>query len=217
MRSLLKFYISYRLWIALLTLAGGIVWGVMDEWTFAWILVLFGIVSLVLYFILGNIRMVQWAVEEGDLKEAQRLLQQIRYPNLLIKPIRSVYHFMLSNIAMSNKDFTAAEEHIKKTSDLGMPMADFDGMAIFQHGVIAFQKGDYKTANTKLKESLAKGLNDKDAKASANLMLCSICIQRKDNKTAKVFFKRAKEAKPGAPEIIKQIKELESHIARMPG
>lgn len=215
MRSLLKFYITFRLYIATLSLVGGIVWGIKDDWTFAWILVLFGIVSFVLYFILGNIRMVQWAVEEGNMKEAQRLLEQIKFPKLLIKPIRSVYYFMLSNIAMSNKDYVAAEAHIKKTADLGMPLAEFDGMAVFQHGVIAFQKGDYKTANIKLKESLQNGLKDKDAKASANLMLCSIFIQRKENKVAKVYFKRAKEAKPSAPEILKQIKELESHLARI--
>jgi Tfp pilus assembly protein PilF len=48
-------------------------------------------------------------------------------------------------------------------------------------------------------------------------MLCSVFIQRKDNKTAKMHFKKAKEAKPKQAEILSQIKQIESYIHRIPG
>ncbi len=216
-RKFLSFYVPHKLTIGILLTILGITWGVMDDWTFAWILVLLGIFSIVSYFLLGNIRLIQFAMEEGDLAKAQALIGKIKYPNLLLKPIKSMYHMLQSQMAMANKDFAKAEAHIKQSGDMGFGMKDFDGFATFQHGMIAFQKQDYRTANVKLKEALQQGLSEPDAKASANLMLCHICIQKRDNKTAKVYFKRAKEAKPKAPEIISQIKDIEKNIARLPG
>jgi Tfp pilus assembly protein PilF len=119
-------------------------------------------------------------------------------------------------MAVSQKDFTKAEAMIKKSTDLGMPMKDMDSMAVFQHGAISFQKGDYKSAIPKLREAISKGMPDKDSLASAHLMLCSIFIQRKDNKTAKLHFRNAKEAKPKQPELLAQIKQIESYIHRIP-
>jgi tetratricopeptide (TPR) repeat protein len=216
-RKLITFYFQFRLIIAFVLIAGGIYWGVTSEWTFAWMLVLLGIIAFVTHFLLGNLRLVQYAVEEGDMGKAKKLMAEIKYPNLLIKPIRSVYHFMQSNIAMGDKDFDKAEEHIKKSNDLGMPMQDMDGMAIFQHGMISYQKGDMKMANAKMKEALAKGLSDKEARASANLLLCNYCAQRRDYRNAKIYFKKAKECKPSTPELVAQIKDIEKNIGRMPG
>ena len=96
-------------------------------------------------------------------------------------------------------------------------MKDMDSMAIFQHGAISFQKGDYKTALPKLREAVSKGMPDADSMASAQLMLCSIFIQRKDNKTAKAHFKKAKDAKPKQAEIVSQIKDMEKYMNRLPG
>lgn len=128
-----------------------------------------------------------------------------------------MYYMIQSNMAMSQKDFTKAEEFIKKSTALGMPMKDMDSMAIFQHGAISFQKGDYKTALPKLREAVSKGMPDADSMASAQLMLCSIFIQRKDNKTAKAHFKKAKDAKPKQAEIVNQIKDMEKYMNRLPG
>jgi TolA-binding protein len=122
-----------------------------------------------------------------------------------------------SNMAMGQKDFAKAEEMIKMSTSLGMPMKDMDSMAIFQHGSIAFQRNDNKTAILKLREAISKGLPDSDSLAGAHMMLCSIFIQRKDNRTAKMHFKKAKEAKPKAKELIDQIKQMESYISRIPG
>ena len=128
-----------------------------------------------------------------------------------------MYYMIQSNMAVSQKHFAKAEDFIKKSTDLGMPMQDMDSMAIFQHGAISFQKGDYKAALPKLREALRNGMPDSDSTASAELMLCSIFIQRKDNKTAKAHFKKAKAARPKQAEIVGQIKEMDKYMNRLPG
>lgn len=212
----LEFYVMNRIWISLLLIGGGLAWGFMDSFTFAWILITVGVVLFLAHFLLGPIRLLQKAVESGDIDRAQKIIDSVKYPKLLIKPVRSIYYFIQSNMAVSQKDFTKAEAMIKKSTDLGMPMKDMDSMAVFQHGAISFQKGDYKSAIPKLREALSKGMPDNDSMASAHLMLCSIFVQRKDNKTAKLHFKKAKDAKPKQPELLAQIKQIESYIHRMP-
>lgn len=217
MGKFLEFYVFNRVWISLSLIIGGIVWGVMDNWTFAWILVAVGVIMILAHFLLGPIRLIQKSVEAGDIAKAQKAIDSVKYPGLLIKPVRSVYYMIQSNMAMGQKDFAKAEEMIKKSTTLGMPMKDMDSMAIFQHGSIAFQRSDNKTAILKLREAISKGLPDSDSLAGAHMMLCSIFIQRKDNRTAKMHFKKAKEAKPKAKELIDQIKQMESYISRIPG
>lgn len=213
----LQFYVFNRIWISVSLIVLGLGWGLSDNFTFAWIPLVVGVVLLLAHFLLGPIRLLQKSIENGDVALSQKVIDSVKYPNLLIKPVRSMYYMMQSQMAVGQKDFNRAEELIKKSTDLGMPMKDMDSMAIFQHGAISFQKGDYKSAIPKLREALSKGLPDADASASANLMLCSIFIQRKDNKTAKMHFKKAKEAKPKQAEILSQIKQIESYIHRIPG
>lgn len=216
--SFLDFYVFNRVWISLGLIVLGLAWGFYgNNFTFAWIPIAVGIILFLAHFLLGPIRLLQKSVESGDIDKAQRVIDSVKYPKLLIKPVRSVFYMMQSQMAVSQKDFTKAEELIKKSTDLGMPMKDMDSMAVFQHGAIAFQKADYRTAIPKLREALSKGLPDNDSLASAHLMLCSIFVQRKDNKTAKMHFKKAKEAKPKQPELVSQIKQIESYIHRIPG
>lgn len=215
--KLLEFYVFNRIWISLLCIIGGVTWGLLDSFTFSWILITIGVIMMLAHFLLGPIRLLQKTVESGDIDKAQRVIDTIKYPKLLIKPVRSVFYMIQSNMAVSQKDFNKAEALIKKSTELGMPMKDMDSMAVFQHGAISFQKGDYRTAIPKLREALSKGMPDADSLASANLMLCSIFIQRKENKTAKMHFKKAKDAKPKQAEILNQIKEIEKYIHRLPG
>ncbi len=214
----LEFYVFNRIWISLGLILGGLAWGLsQNSFTFAWILITIGIILFLAHFLLGPIRLLQKSVESGDMVKSQRIIDSVKYPKLLIKPVRSMYYFIQSNMAVGQKDFAKAEAMIKKSTDLGMPMKDMDSMATFQHGAISFQKGDYKNAIPKLREAISKGMPDNDSLASANLMLCSIFIQRKDNKTAKLHFKKAKDAKPKQAEILSQIKQIESYIHRIPG
>jgi len=49
------------------------------------------------------------------------------------------------------------------------------------------------------------------------LQLCSIEIQRKQNKVGKEYFRKAKALKPKSEEIVKQLTMMEKNISRLPG
>ncbi|MCH5690138.1 hypothetical protein LWM68_41470 [Niabella sp. W65] len=79
-------------------------------------------------------------MENGDMDGAEKVLNSIKFPNLLYKPIRSVYYTLKGNIAMSKQDFDSAETMMKKGLDLGMPMKEAEGASMLQMGMLAMQK-----------------------------------------------------------------------------
>lgn len=212
-----RLFILYRLPLGILLLIAGLALGFTAGWGVAWIFLLVGLICVVIHFMFGTIRLVQEAVEEGELEKAAALMRKIKYPKLLYKPIRSVYYFMQSNLAMFDQDLNKAEENIKKSIQTGMPMKEFEGMQYFQLGTIAFQKNDLKTADQNLKKAVRMGLPDKENLAAALLTLASIAMTRRDFRSAKDYFKRAKAQKPTTPQIVNQLKEMDKYISRMPG
>nr|MDQ3048011.1 hypothetical protein [Bacteroidota bacterium] len=61
------------------------------------------------------------------------------------------------------------------------------------------------------------GIPDKEHLAAVYMQLCSLEIQRNQNRLAKEYFKKAKAQKPKTEEIVKQIKTMEKQISRIPG
>jgi hypothetical protein len=68
-----------------------------------------------------------------------------------------------------------------------------------------------------LRKAVKIGLPDEDSKATAFLQLSSICIERRDFKSGKIYFNKAKACKPSNQQIIDQVKEMTKYIARIPG
>lgn len=210
-------FIKYRLPLGLVLLIGGIALGLSVGWWEATLVIVLALVCIVTHFLFGPMRLVQEAVENGDVDGAMRYMNMVKFPKLLIKPIRSVYYFMQSNLAMQNQDLDKAEAAVRASIKTGSPMKEYEGMQFFQLGTIAYQKNDIKSADTNLKKAVRLGLPDKENTAGALLMLCSIAMNRRDFKTAKDFFRRAKAQKPTTEQIVSQIKEMDKYISRMPG
>ena len=61
-----------------------------------------------------------------NMEEVQKIIASIWFPNLLYKPIRSTFYTLKGNLAMMNQDFDSAEKHMKKSLDLGSPMAEIN-------------------------------------------------------------------------------------------
>jgi tetratricopeptide (TPR) repeat protein len=156
-------------------------------------------------------------MESGDMEAAQKVLNSIKYPTLLYKPIRSVYYTLKGNIAMMNQDFDAAEINMKKGLDLGMPMKEAEGASLLQMGMLSMQKNDHRKAEGYIRSALQKGLPDKENKAAAYLQMCSLMMNKREFRAAKEFFRKAKALKPATPQIVDQIKQIEKYISRMPG
>ncbi len=213
------FYIKYRLWIGLV-LAGLAVWTHLETHSFwtAFILYLLAVISILGHFLLGPLRLIQGAMEAGDMVEAKKVLDSILFPRLLIKPIRSVYYTIQGNLAMVNQDYEGAEKLMKKGLSLGSSFTQqAEGPSKLQLGMLAIQKGDLRQGESYIRQAIRAGLPDDENNAAAYLQLCSIMMNKREFRAAKEFFRKAKSYKPVTPQIVDQIKQIEKYITRMPG
>lgn len=216
----MKFYnllIKYRLYIGILLLILAIVVNVTSGFWPSFLLYLIGVILIAGHFFIGPMRLIQGYMESGDMEGAEKILNSIQFPNLLYKPIRSVYYTLKGNMAMMKQDFTSAESNMKKGLDLGVPMKDAEGASLLQMGMLHMQKNDIKQAESYIRSAIRKGLPDKENSSAAYLQMCSIMMTKREFRAAKDFFRKAKALKPTTPQIVEQIKQVEKYISRMPG
>lgn len=211
------FIVKYRIPVAVALIALGFLIGFKVTWWIAWIPFLVAILMVVAYFLLGPMTLIQGYMERGDMEGAQKLLEQIKYPDLLYKPIRSSYYMLQSNFSTMSDDLDKAEAQLRKGLETGLPEKQHEGTAYFQLGTIALKKGNMKEASENLKKALQIGIDDKDSEAMAYLYLCQIYIQRRDYRNGKIYFNKAKSRKPTNVQVVEQIKEMSKYIARIPG
>lgn len=217
----MKFYnllIRYRLWLSLLAIAIAVVLNVTGTgfWpTFP--LYFVAVIGIVSHFMVGPLRLIQEPMEQGNMEEVERILNTIWYPNLLYKPIRSTYYTIKGQMAMMKQDFDTAEKHLKKSSELGVPMAEAEGANKLQLGLMALQKGDFKQGESYMRAAIRAGIPDKESEAVAFLSMCQIFMNKREFRAAKEYFRKAKACKPKTQQVIDQIKELEKYISRIPG
>jgi hypothetical protein len=220
----MKFYnwlIKYRLYLGLIMIVAGVAMNltISGFWP-VFPLYLVGVILIAGHFFFGPLRLIQEHLEGGNVEEAQKVINSIKFPNLLYKPIRSVYYTLKGNLAMMNQDFDAAEKNMKKGLDLGMPMKEAEGASMLQMGMLAMQKNDLRQAESYIRAAIRKGLPDKENQAAAYLQMCSIMMNKRDMnsmRAAKDFFRKAKALKPTTPQIVDQIKQIEKYISRIPG
>jgi len=216
----MKFYsflIKYRFWLGLLAILIGVVAHfTIDIWT-AIICYVIAFIAIVTHFIIGPLRLVQKPMEDGDVEAVQRIIDTIWFPGLLIKPIRSSYYTLKGNMDMARQDFTSAEANLKKSASLSSGGGEGEGATMLQLGMMALQRSDFKEGERKIKASLKAGLPDKESNAMANLAMTQVYLNRRENKAAKTFFARAKALKPKSEQVVKQIKEMDKYITRLPG
>ncbi|HOZ95471.1 MAG TPA: hypothetical protein PKY86_06430 [Niabella sp.] len=211
------FLIRYRLPIAVLVLLLGGVTNYFASFWPAFPLYLIGVVLVFSHLFFGPLRLIQEYMEAGDMEGAERILNSIKFPNLLYKPIRSVYYTLKGNIAMSKQDFDSAETMMKKGLDLGMPVKEAEGASLLQMGMLSMQKGNVKQGESYIRQAVRKGLPDKENEAAAYLQMCSIMMNKREFRAAKEFYRKAKACKPTTKEIVDQLKQLDKYISRMPG
>jgi hypothetical protein len=72
----LRFYILYRLQFIIALIALGVLSHFFLDPVTEWICYSFAIISIVLYFMMGTMRIVQEAVTDGDVDKAHVVLEQ---------------------------------------------------------------------------------------------------------------------------------------------
>lgn len=216
----MKYYnllIKYRFWLSLLAIALGVVAQfTVDIWT-AIIMYTIAFIGILSHFIIGPLRLVQQPMEDGDVETVQKILDSIWFPGLLIKPIRSSYYTLKGNLDMANQDFASAEKNLKKSASLSSGDSEAEGSTKLQLGMMAMQRNDFREAEKQVKGALRLGLPDKESEAMANLAMVQIYLNRRENKAAKNFFKRAKSLNPKSEQVVKQIKDMDKYLSRLPG
>lgn len=215
----LNVIIKYRLWIGLALLAlAGFTHYQAGFWP-AFVLYLLGVVLIAGHFLFGPMRLIQTHMEAGDMEGAKRVVNGIMFPQLLIKPMKSVYYTIKGNLAMVDEDYETAEKHMKKSISLGggALTKQAEGPNKLQLGMLQVQKGNLKEGESYIRQAIRAGLPDNENKAAAYLQLCSIMMNRREFRAAKEYFKKAKAYKPITPQIVDQIKQIEKYITRMPG
>ena len=216
--KILKFYILYRLPIIIILIGLGVWAHSSGDLISAWICYVLAFISLLLYFTMGTMRLVQEAVSDGDVDKASVYIKMIKFPRLLFKPIRAGYYMLQSNLSMASNDLGKAEESIRKSLNTKSTIVgDVKGESLLQLGFIQLKKGNTKEARATLLEAIKSGIKDKEGLAAAHMQLCSIEIQRNQNKIAKQHFSKAKSLKPKTEELVKQIKQMDKQISRLPG
>lgn len=216
----MKFYnvlIKYRFWLGLAALVLGVVAQfTVDIWT-AIILYFTSFVAILTHFIIGPLRLVQEPMENGDVEKVQQIIDSVWFPGLLIKPIRSSYYTLKANMDMAAQNFESAEVNLKKSASLNSSMTETEGANKLQLGMLAMQRSDYKAGEKYIKEALRAGLPDKESEAMAHLAMVNAYLNRREFKAAKDFFRRAKACKPKQEQTVKQIKDMEKYLSRIPG
>lgn len=215
--KLFNLFIKYRLWLGLASLAGAILVNVTSGFWPSFVLYLLAVILIFTHFFIGPLRLIQEYLEEGDFDGAERMLASIWFPDLLYKPVRSVYYTLKGNLAMMKQDFDTAEAHMKKSLSLGSAMKEAEGANMLQLGMMAMQKGDMKQGESYIRQALRAGIPDKESAALAYLQMCQIMMQKREFRAAKDFFRKAKAQKPSTQQVLDQIKQLDKYITRMPG
>jgi tetratricopeptide (TPR) repeat protein len=216
----MKFYnllIKYRLYIGIVLVALGVYVNFSASFWPAFPLYLVGVVLIFGHFFFGPLRLIQEHLEAGNIEGAEKVIRSIWFPNLLYKPIRSVFYTLKGNLAMMKQDFDGAEKMMKKGLNLGMPMKEAEGASLLQMGMLCMQRNDMKQAESYIRQALRKGLPDKENESAAYLQMCSIMMNKREFRAAKDFFRKAKALKPTTPQIVDQIKQIEKYITRIPG
>jgi len=214
----LNLFIKFRLWLGLVLLALAVYVNIEAGFWPSFIIYLVAVICILGHFLLGPMRLIQNAMEVGDMEQAKKIVDSIKFPGLLIKPIRSVYYTIQGNMAMVNQDLEGAEKLMKKGLSLGGSLTQqTEGPTKLQLGMLCIQKGDMKQGEAYIRQAIRSGLPDSENNAAAYLQLCSIMMNKREFRAAKEYFKKAKSFKATTPQIVDQIKQIEKYITRMPG
>lgn len=211
--------IKYRLWLGIMILATAVFVNYQAGFWPSFIIYLIAVILIAGHFLFGPMRLIQTAMEEGNMEEAKKIVAGIPFPALLIKPVRSVYYTIKGNLDMVDQNYDSAEINMKKSLALGggALTKQAEGPNKLQLGMLNMQKGNVKEAESYIRQAIRAGLPDKENNAAAYLQLCSIMMNKREFRAAKEYFRKAKGFKPTTPQIIDQIKQIEKYITRMPG
>ncbi|MEM8907096.1 MAG: hypothetical protein AAGD05_04550, partial [Bacteroidota bacterium] len=105
------------------------------------------------HFRFGNVSAAFVKLRNGQLDEAENLLDQIKRPEWLAKRHRAYYHFSKGLIATQHQDLPEGETHLKAALDLGLRSATDNAMAALNLAHLYFVGQQKTIAQTYLSQA----------------------------------------------------------------
>ena len=124
-----KFLVFNRIPLAILLLALGFYIGFAVTWWIAWIFLLVGLLMIAAHYLIGPMSLIQKFVEEGDMDGAKALLDKVKKPEWLYKPVRSSYYMLQANFSTMSDNLDQAETDLKKSINAGITEQSMMSMA----------------------------------------------------------------------------------------
>ncbi len=149
-----------RFLLVLLFIVLGIVLHAKQGMGSAWYLYVAALILLVTYFLFGNVWSAFSLLKKGKLAEAERMMDQIKRPDLLLKSHRSYYHFIKGIAALQNKEFPEAEEHLTSSLKLGLRTSNDTALVHLNLAHLCFAQKRIEDTREHLEKAKALPSND---------------------------------------------------------
>ncbi|MCC6515271.1 MAG: hypothetical protein IT275_02850, partial [Chitinophagales bacterium] len=93
-----KLYVKYRFYAAILLIIIGILLHIFVHKCWQWSILFYitGVSFILFDIFIGPMRYLQKKIEAGDIEGAKEVMSWIKFPNLLIKPVRQGYYMLQS-------------------------------------------------------------------------------------------------------------------------
>ncbi|MBL7830319.1 MAG: hypothetical protein JNK41_04770 [Saprospiraceae bacterium] len=156
--------IYLRFALIIIGLVGGIALSAAYGFWYGFFFILFGIVMLVGYFLLGTVQSSAMLMQSMNFEAVEKRLALTFFPKLLYKANRAYLYMIKGTMAMYKKDFSTAELYLQKAQDTGLATEGEKGTVYFQLANIAAQKNNWVAAQNHFKKAKEYKVSDPEMK-----------------------------------------------------
>lgn len=126
----------------------------------AWYLYVGGVVLLLFQLLMGNVWTAYSHLKQGRPILAERMLNQVWNPKLLIRRNRAYYYFCKGLIALQQKDMDYAAAQLQLALETGMEHPNDSGLACLNLAHIHFVQRRWEQAEVWMEKARSFPLND---------------------------------------------------------
>lgn len=129
----------------------------------AWMLYASAVLLLLMHFLFGNVWLAFRYLQRGKPQRAQKLLDQTRFPNLLVKRNRAYYYLAKGLLQLHQPDYQARDggaADIRKALELGLFRANDRALAHLNLAHLAFTQEAWETAAAERERALGEQPTD---------------------------------------------------------
>ena len=163
----INIYLKFAL-IALF-LFGGIGLSFIYGIGYSWILILFGLILLATYILLGTVQSAATMVQTMDFEGAEKRLGLTLSPKLLYVTNRAFYYIIKGSIAMNANKHNEAEALFQEANALKLPSDNERGMVLLQLAGLNANKQKWTTAKNYYREASKLNITEPQLKEQVEM------------------------------------------------